>query len=287
MSSDNAYSLGLYEKAMPGSLTLPQKLMAAKRAGYDFMELSIDESDEKLERLDWSAQQRTELLEAMRQAELPIKSICLSGHRRFPLGDPAPDIQRRGLEIMRKAVTLAAQLGVRVIQIAGYDVYYKASSPHTRAIFAANLTAAVDMAAREGVILGFETMETPFLDTVEKAMAWVGQINSPYLQIYPDIGNLTNAEKLYGANVAQDMKKGEGHIVALHLKETKPGHYREIPYGSGHVDFGAAAACAWAQGVRLYTGEFWHLGEADWENTLAENGRFLRGWLDSAARVSL
>jgi len=28
-----------------------------------------------------------------------------------------------------------------------------------------------------------------------------------------------------------------GHIAAMHLKETLPGKFREIPYGTGHVDF--------------------------------------------------
>ena len=41
------YTLGLYEKAMPGSLTWKEKLLAAKSAGYDFVEISIDETDEK------------------------------------------------------------------------------------------------------------------------------------------------------------------------------------------------------------------------------------------------
>ena len=44
--------------------------------------------------------------------------------------------------------------------------------------------------------LGFETMETPFMDTVEKSMEYVNKINSPYLGVYPDIGNLKNASLL-------------------------------------------------------------------------------------------
>ena len=48
------YRLGLYEKSMPSSLTLEQKLTEAKAAGFDYLELSIDETDAKLARLDWS-----------------------------------------------------------------------------------------------------------------------------------------------------------------------------------------------------------------------------------------
>lgn len=46
------YQLGLYEKAMPGTLSWREKLKTAKRAGFDFVEISIDESDEELARLD-------------------------------------------------------------------------------------------------------------------------------------------------------------------------------------------------------------------------------------------
>ena len=36
------YLLGLYEKAMPGWLTWAEKLQAAKNAGFDYVEMSID-----------------------------------------------------------------------------------------------------------------------------------------------------------------------------------------------------------------------------------------------------
>ena len=41
------YSLGLYEKAMPGTLDWKEKLEAAKEAGYDFVEISIDATERK------------------------------------------------------------------------------------------------------------------------------------------------------------------------------------------------------------------------------------------------
>ena len=47
---EKKYSLGLYEKSMPSELTWEEKLSVAKAAGYDFVEISIDESDEKLNR---------------------------------------------------------------------------------------------------------------------------------------------------------------------------------------------------------------------------------------------
>ena len=280
---EKSYQLGLYEKSMPSTLTWREKLTAAKKADFDYVEMSIDETDEKLARLHMSAEEKEEIRAAMRETGVMFGSICLSGHRKYPLGDPDPAKQARSMEIMADAVKLAAELGIRTIQLAGYDVYYDEGTEETRAAFARNLARSALLAARGGVQLGFETMETPFMDTVEKAMHYVDLVDSPYLGVYPDSGNLTNAALIYGKSVLDDMETGRGHIVALHLKETVPGKYREIPFGTGHVDFDAVTRKAWALGVRRYVGEFWYTGSADWKGDLAFANTFLRRALDAAA----
>ena len=276
------YRLGLYEKSMPGSLSVREKLTEAGKGGFDYLELSIDETDEKLARLDWPAAEIGELRRAVEDTGVPVYSICLSGHRRFPLGDPDAANRERSLAIMEKACVLAAALGVRIIQIAGYDVYYSPSTETTRRYFAENLARSVRFASGAGVTLAFETMETPFINTVAKAMYWVRRIDSPWLQVYPDMGNITNAAKSEGGDPAADLESGRGRIAALHLKETVPGVFREVPYGAGHVDFAAACAKARDLGVGLFVGEFWHTGEANWRGIIADNNRFLRERLDTA-----
>ena len=276
------YQLGLYEKSMPGDLTWAEKLQAAKNAGFDYVEMSIDETDAKLARLDMTDGEIDEVRAAMRATGVPFRSICLSGHRKFPLGCPDIQKQDRSLEIMQKAVALAAKLGIRTIQLAGYDVYYEKGTDKTRADFLQNLRKAADMAAAEGIQMGFETMETPFMDTVEKAMNYVRQVDSPYLGVYPDSGNITNAALLYDGDVAADLETGRGHIVAVHLKETVPGKYREIPFGTGHVDFQMIVNKSWQLGVRRFVGEFWYDPQTDWREELQKANDFLRSYLDKA-----
>jgi predicted hexulose-6-phosphate isomerase len=274
------YQLGLYEKAMPGTLTFKEKLEAVKSAGFDFMELSIDETDEKLARLDWNDREIHHLRQLIEETGIPVSSICLSAHRRFPLGDPDKATRERSLVIMEKAILLAVRLGVRIIQIAGYDVYYKESNDDSRKFFAKSLARSAELAAASSALLAFETMETPFINTVEKAMYWVNEIASPYLAVYPDLGNLTNAADGDPGRVSADLQSGRGHIAALHLKETKPGIFRETPYGEGHVDFARGIKTAWTLGVRMFTGEFWHTAEVgdSWWELLAANAQFLRGF---------
>ena len=262
------YTLGLYEKAMPKELSWREKLCAAKEAGYDFVEISIDETDEKLARLDMSREERTELVDLMAEIGVPIRTMCLSGHRKYPLGSNDPATCARGMEIMEKAITLAEDLGVRIIQLAGYDVYYEESSEETKKRFEENLKKSVLMAARAGVVLGFETMETEFMNTVEKSMKYVNIVNSTYLNVYPDAGNITNAAVTYGTNVLDDLRTGEGHLVAMHLKETVPGKFREIPFGTGHVKFEEMIQTAWELGIRKYVTEFWYTGNPEWKKDL-------------------
>ena len=269
------YTLGLYEKSMPAELTWKEKLEAAKTAGYDFVEISIDETEEKLKRLDMTAAERLQMVSLMNIVGLPIRTMCLSGHRKFPLGSHDPEIRARGLEIMEKAIHLAEDLGIRIIQLAGYDVYYEDSSEETKRYFYENLKKATEMAAGAGVVLGFETMETEFMNTVEKSMNYVNEISSMYLNVYPDIGNITNAAKTYGTDVLQDLRAGKGHLVAVHLKETKPGHFREIPFGEGHVDFESAIKTAWELGVRKFVTEFWYTGNPQWRDDLVFANRMM------------
>jgi len=277
------YKLGLYEKSMPNNISIREKLEIAAETGYDYLELSIDETDEKQARLEWSADEIDALKDAIKETKVPIKSICLSGHRKYPLGSRDEATRKRSLEIMQKAASLAAQLGIAIIQLAGYDVYYEESGEDTVELFSKNLKTATEMAAAEGVLLGFETMETEFLNTVKKTMKWVDEVNSPYLQIYPDIGNLTNAAKIYETDPVADLAKGAGHIVAIHLKETKPDVYREVPYGEGHVDFDAMCKQSLLMGVRMFVGEFWYTGEENWREILRENNEFLRNKLNKTS----
>lgn len=279
------YLLGLYEKAMPASLSWVEKLLAAKKAGFDFVEMSIDETEERLARLNMDAAWIGEVRAAMQSTGIPVRSICLSGHRKFPLGCPDEGKQRRSLEIMQNTVKLAAVLGVRIIQLAGYDVYYEKGTDKTRADFAANLKSCADMAAEEGILMGFETMETPFMDTTAKAMRYVREIDSPYLGVYPDVGNITNAAMLYGGDVVEDLESGRGHIVAVHLKETVPGRYREVPFGTGQVDFAKVIHKTWELGVRRYVAEFWHLDGQDYAAELVKANRFMRGYFIRVAGV--
>lgn len=232
--------LGIYEKALPKSISWQKRLLIAKQLGFDFVEMSIDETDERLARLDWTKAERKEVIDAVHETGIDILSICLSGHRRFPFGSEDKEKRAAALEIMKKAIDLASDLGVRTIQLAGYDVYYEKKTVTSREHFVKNLKQAVQLAAKKEVVLSIEIMDDPFMNSISKFLKLKKQIRSPYLQVYPDLGNLSAWND---NDVGYELELGIDHISAIHLKDTLavteefPGKFKEVPFGTGCVDF--------------------------------------------------
>lgn len=225
--------IGIYEKALPYHVTWRQRLALAQEAGFDFIEMSVDESDERLARLDWSADERAELREAVAATGVPILTMCLSGHRKWALGSASPEIRQRGLEIMRKAVKFCADTGIRTIQLAGYYVYYEPHVPESMARYRDGLAQGLAWASQAGVMLALENVDGNDVDSITKAMIFVDHFNSPWFQVYPDVGNLGE----HGLDVCAELERGRGHLVGIHVKDTRPGEPRRVPFGQGIVPF--------------------------------------------------
>jgi L-ribulose-5-phosphate 3-epimerase UlaE len=178
MKDFNGCRLGVYEKSLPAKLPFADRLLAARDEGYDFLEISIDETEERMSRLDWNSEKRLELLRAINLSGLPILTMCLSANRLYPIGAQNKEVREKGLELIGKAVDFSVDIGIRIVQVAGYD-------------------------------------------------------ESPYLQIYPDIGN----HFAMGHTLLDETALKNKRIVGFHLKDTLPGIMREVPYGDGIVDF--------------------------------------------------
>ncbi|MFZ7198574.1 L-ribulose-5-phosphate 3-epimerase [Avibacterium avium] len=233
------HKLGIYEKALPKHISWQDRLSIAKACGFDFVEISIDESDERLSRLDWTKAQRLELVQAIIKTGVTIPSMCLSGHRRFPFGSHDEATRQKAYEIMEKAIQLAVDVGIRTIQLAGYDVYYEEQDESTLERFQQGMEWAVELAASNQVTLSMEIMDTQFMSSITRWKKWDDIIRSPWFTVYPDLGNLS----AWNDNVVEELKLGIDKISAIHLKdtykvtETCTGQFRDVPFGEGCVDF--------------------------------------------------
>ncbi|KRL18880.1 L-ribulose-5-phosphate 3-epimerase [Lentilactobacillus kisonensis] len=260
-------SLGIYEKALPKHKSWLETLEIAKELGFNFIEFSVDESDERLARLDWTKKQREEVRDASWKTGIRLHTLMLSGHRRFPLGSSDPDIREKSLEMLSKAVDLASDLGIRNIQLAGYDVYYEPKTIQSREWFMEGLKKAVEIAARKEIMLDIETMDDPFINSLNTIAEIKTQIHSPWLQAYPDLGNLTAWPQ---NDVGRELESNIDNIAAVHLKDTTPvsktskGQFRDVPFGKGTVDFeGCLRTLKRLDYNGAYTIEMWSENSAD------------------------
>lgn len=277
------YEIGLYEKAMRNTLSWEEKLKCAKECGYDYLEICIDATEEKINRIFMDTAEKKQIMEAVLNTGLPIGSMSVSALTKYALGDPDEAIRRRAMEIAEKSIELAVDLGARTVMIPGYDIYFGESTVETKKYFLENVKKIAEIAEKEGILVGFETMENNFMNTTGKAVQYVNMVDSAYLKIYPDAGNITNAAVENRHDVCEDLSLGKGKLIALHLKETKPGIFREVPFLTGHVQFEKIIHTAWELGVRRYVTELWDVGKDTWKEDICFANRSMRKLLDCEA----
>ncbi|MFA0155107.1 L-ribulose-5-phosphate 3-epimerase [Vibrio sp. 10N.261.46.A3] len=235
------HRVGLYEKALPNELSWEDKLKQTKELGFDFLEISVDESDERRSRLDWNDEEVYALRRLCEKYGIPLQSMCLSAHRKFPFGSADPAIREQAVIHMEKAISLAYKLGIRTIQLAGYDVYYEPADKVTHQRFIEGMKLSAQLAERSGVMLAVEIMDTDYLNSLSKFEVLSREVNSPYFTAYPDVGNISG----WNYDIVTELKLSKPHITQIHLKDTYKvtdkykGQFRDLVIGDGEVDFNA------------------------------------------------
>lgn len=233
--------IGLYEKALPNRLSWEEKLQKTKQLGFDFLEISVDESDERRARLDWDDETIYALREMSQRYGVPFQSMCLSAHRRFPYGSADAETRQQAEIHMEKAIILAYKLGIRTIQLAGYDVYYEPANKETHRRFIEGMKSAAKLAEKAGIMLAVEIMDTSYLNSLSKFEILQREVNSPCFTAYPDVGNISG----WNYDVCTELRLAMPHISQIHIKDslkvtdTFPGQFRDLVLGDGQVDFDA------------------------------------------------
>jgi predicted hexulose-6-phosphate isomerase len=225
------YPFILYEKALAPN-DWPKMFEDTAKLGFDGFEISIDESDYRLARLNWSSKECLPVIRAAKDAGVRLQSLCFSGQRRFPMGSADSEVVRRSLSLMEKCIHLCQELGVRILQVAGFDVFYEPSSLSTYRRYIDNLARMTQIAANCGVTLAIEPVEKGVL-SVEMALEIIREVHSPFLQVYPDIANMASL----GIDYFPQIEAGMDHIVQIHIRDALPDYYYGVEMGAGIIDF--------------------------------------------------
>ncbi|OKL52896.1 xylulose 5-phosphate 3-epimerase [Bowdeniella nasicola] len=281
--SGGQISLGIYEKALPHTDDWDEFFAGVRQAGFDFVDLSIDETAERQSRLHWPTAERRRVRDAAARHGVQLGGICLSVHRAIGPGSADPAVREQAAHIFEDAIWLAHDLGIPVVQVAGYYAFYEDSDPGQRERYVATLTQATTIAARAGVMLGIENVDGQDVTSISIAKEIADEVGSPWLQIYPDIGNLAEQQ----LDTVAELAAGQGRMVALHIKDVRVGEPRRVPLGEGIAEFSAAfselARQRWSGRIMV---EMWNDDAPDSLQRCSDARALVSTWLANAGLLA-
>ncbi|AKV55675.1 L-ribulose-5-phosphate 3-epimerase [Bifidobacterium actinocoloniiforme DSM 22766] len=280
--SAGSVTLGIYEKALK-AVADPSDwglfMAQAARDGFSFMDLSVDESAERMARLDWTPAQARAFRAAADRQGVQIGGMCLSCHRKVGPGSADPQVRREAADIFRKAIDLSHEAGIPVIQVAGYYAYYEEPDAGQRDRYLDTLAQAAQYAAQAGVMLGIENVDGNDITSISKGLEICDQVGSSWLTMYPDIGNLYEQR----LDAVSELKAGQGRMLAIHVKDVRPGEPRRVPMGEGSADFPTAfaelARQHWSGRIMI---EMWNDDDPNADRIVTDARSKVSTWLEAA-----
>lgn len=186
---------GINVWSFPGGMDAAQCILLAKKAGFEGIELGLNETGE----LSLTCTEKELLqLKGIAEAEgVALPSLATGLYWRYSITSRDPNIRQKGMDIAKKQLEAAALLGADTIllvpgavgadfisgaETVGYDTAYE------RALEALN--ALKHEAEAHQVAIGIENVWNKFLLSPLEMRGFIDAIDSPYVGAYLDVGNV-------------------------------------------------------------------------------------------------
>lgn len=178
-----------------GGMTVSECIKMARDAGYDGIELSLDEEGEVS--LDSTEQDILRIKKIAEDEGMEIPSLASGLYWSYPATSSDPKIRQKSMDIVRKQLEIASILGADSIlvvpgavcadfipgcEVVDYDVAYD------RAL--ETFTELKKDAEEMKVHIGLENVWNKFLLSPIEMREFIDKIDSPYVGAYLDVGNV-------------------------------------------------------------------------------------------------
>lgn len=175
----------------PKNMPLEEQFRQARNAGFEGIEVPLGE----LLPLETERDQARRLADAARKSGIEIVSLWVSAPLSpNPLNHPDPAVRARGVEALRKAVTLASWMDCGALLIVpgrlGTGPKFQIGYQDTWDRVSAEMKKVVPEAEKARVCLLPENVWNRFLVSPLEMRAFVDQFHSPWVGAYFDIGNI-------------------------------------------------------------------------------------------------
>lgn len=229
--------------SFPNNFTVEECIKNAKKAGYDGIEINMEESrkdvpslkndsthDEITQalkinqkkgengapslRVDSTHEEINQILEMAQKSDIPISSVATSLHWKYSLTANEPNIRQKGIEIVEKMIDAArifhADAILVVPGIVDENVSY--AKAYERALEALKLLR--EKAEKNKVYIGIENVWNKFLMSPIEMKEFIDKVGSPYVKSYFDVGNvLAFSYPEYWIEILSD------YIIRVHVKD--------------------------------------------------------------------
>jgi len=217
--------------------SLEDSLRKIKKFGFRYIELMT--TPPHFWPRGFSDKKRKDLKSLLDQLELELIAINPTFND-LNLASPNPGIREETVIQIKEQITLARDLGAKIVGIIG-GRRHPLLAPPVETIwkeFARDaILRCVEHAEKNNVIFGLENSPSLFIDSAERMVFVVEEVKSPWIKIVFDVANDSLAAK--GGTHALEMVKE--HLVHVHLSDTDGKKRSHSPVGMGTIDFAAIA----------------------------------------------
>ena len=210
---------GICSVIFPKELPRPECFVQAKSAGFDAIELSIGPDFP----LDIGHDDARRMADAADKAGIRIATLWISeALHQNPLNAADPAVRARGVEAIRRAIAIAADMNCGAVLLyavrLGNGAKLEYGSQETWDRFTAELTKVVPDAERAKVFLNPENVWNKFLLSPLEMRSFVDQFHSQWVGAHFDTGNCMQ----YGYPEDWILTLGQ-RIKRIHFKDYKLG----------------------------------------------------------------
>jgi hexulose-6-phosphate isomerase len=240
---------GICSVIFPKELPRPECFVQARSAGFDAIELSIGPDFP----LDISRDDARRMADAADKAGIRIATLWISeALHQNPLNAADPAVRARGVEAIRRAIAIAADMNCGAVLLyavrLGNGAKLEYGSQETWDRFTAELTKVVPDAERAKVFLNPENVWNKFLLSPLEMRSFVDQFHSQWVGAHFDTGNCMQ----YGYPEDWILTLGQ-RIKRIHFKDFKLGGREPARFADlleGDVNWKAVMAALVKTGYR-------------------------------------
>lgn len=178
--------------------TIADSIQLAKKAGFDGIELSLNETGEL--GLDSTEKDMREILSRLEDAELEIAGLATGLYWSYPMTSGDASKQKKAIDVCKKQLELASMLGVDTILVipgaVGVDFIPGAEVvdyEHAYDRAQESIAKLAPFAASAGVSIGIENVWNKFLLSPLELRSFIDEVGSSFVGSYFDVGNVVHS----------------------------------------------------------------------------------------------